>query len=307
LLSLYLFYLREDFILMMSMTGQGHATGLLGTASIEVDVRSVNNRFLKVSSRISDRLSSLEGSLESIIREYVGRGTVQLNIRLAGEYRADQYRLNSVAIEAYARQANSIAEKLGLSQDLSIGHLLQLPGVVDEGTIGDDDSELQALGKEVVRQALTELNRMREQEGQAMGVELSTSLAELRKRASVVLERAPLVVEDYRIRLHTKVDKALQGLGVALEPSDILREVQLFADKCDIREELVRLESHFNQFENACKDKASQGRKLDFLVQELNREINTIGSKANDAVITEQVVNMKTTLEQIRELVQNIE
>ncbi len=292
---------------MMSMTGQGHATGILGTTSIEVDVRSVNNRFLKVSSRVSDRLSSLEGPLESMVREFLGRGTVQVNIRIAGEHKADEYRLNSVAIEAYARQAIQIAEKLGLSKSLSIGELLQLPGVVDEGTLETDDSELQTLAKDVLRQALTELNRMRQQEGNAMSVELDTSLADLRRRAAAVSERAPIVVDDYRNRLHLKIDKALQGLGVALEPSDILREVQLFADKCDIREELVRLDSHFSQFEKACRDKASQGRKLDFLVQELNREINTIGSKANDAVITEQVVNMKTTLEQIRELVQNIE
>ena len=123
--------------------------------------------------------------------------------------------------------------------------MLQLPGVVDEGTIDDEDSDLLTLAKEVLRQALIELNRMREQEGQAMGTELSKSLEELRKRASLVLERAPMVIEDYRNRLHSKIEKALQGLGVALEPSDVLREVQIFADRCDIREELVRLESHF--------------------------------------------------------------
>ncbi len=292
---------------MMSMTGQGHATGLLGTTSIEVDVRSVNNRFLKVSSKISDRLSSLESSIESLVREFVGRGTVQISVRMTGKPQADEYRLNSVAIEAYARQAIGIAESLGLSQEISIGHLLQLPGVVDEGAVDVEDSDLQALAKEVLRQALIELNRMRKQEGLAMGIELSKSLAELRKRASTVFERAPMVIDEYRNRLHSKIEKALQGLGVALEPSDVIREVQVFADRCDIREELVRLDSHFNQFEKACVEKTSQGRKLDFLVQELNREINTIGSKANDATISEQVVSMKTTLEQIRELIQNIE
>jgi len=292
---------------MMSMTGQGHATGLLGTTSIEVDVRSVNNRFLKVSSKVSDRLSSLEGSIESLVREFVGRGTIQINVRMTGKPQTDEYRLNSVAIEAYARQAIGIAENLGLSPDISIGHLLQLPGVVDDGAVEEEDSDLQSLGKEVLQQALIELNRMREQEGQAMGVELDQSLSELRKRAATVFERAPMVIDEYRNRLHAKIEKALLGLGVALEPSDILREVQVFADRCDIREELVRLDSHFNQFDKACHEKTSQGRKLDFLVQELNREINTIGSKANDAAISEQVVNMKTTLEQIRELIQNIE
>ncbi len=292
---------------MMSMTGQGHATGLLGKTSIEVDVRSVNNRFLKVSSRVSERLSSLENAIESLIREFVGRGTVQVNVRLSGEPKADEYRLNDVAIEAYARQATAIAERLGLSDKISIGHLLQLPGVVDGGAIVEEDSDLLAIAKEVLKKALIELNLMRQQEGQSMGAELNKSLVELRKCTSLVFERAPMVIDDYRNRLHVKIEKALQGLGVALEPSDVLREVQVFADRCDIREELVRLESHFSQFEKACQDKTSQGRKLDFLVQELNREINTIGSKANDAGISEQVVSMKTTLEQVRELIQNIE
>ncbi len=289
------------------MTGQGHATGLLGKTSIEVDVRSVNNRFLKLSNRISDRLQNLEGSIESIVREYVRRGTVQVNVRLTGEPQSDEYRLNSIAIESYARQALAIAERLNLSMDINIGHLLQLPGVVDENKIDVEDSDLQALAKEILQQALAEMNRMREHEGKAMGSELIKSIDELRTRAAVVTERAPLVVEEYRNRLHAKIEKALQGLGATLEPADVLREVQIFADRCDIREELVRLDSHFRQFDKACQEKESQGRKLDFLVQELNREINTIGSKANDAIITEQVVNMKTTLEQVRELIQNIE
>ncbi|MDZ4852109.1 MAG: YicC/YloC family endoribonuclease [Pirellulaceae bacterium] len=293
--------------MLLSMTGQGHARGQLGDLSIDVEVRSVNNRFLKVTSRVGDRLQSLENQIEPLVRELVRRGTVQVSMRVSGAPQSDAYRLNSVAIEAYARQAISIAKQLNLSTDINLSQILLLPGVVDEKKLDVDDAELQSKAKDVLHDALIELNRMRESEGKAMGIELTKSLDELRKRAAVVAERAPSAAEEYGVRLQAKMAKALQSLGASVEPVDLLREVQLYADRCDIREELVRLESHFNLFENASREKESQGRKLDFLVQELNREINTVGSKANDVVITEQVVNMKTTLEQVRELIQNIE
>lgn len=289
------------------MTGQGQARGQLGDLSIDVEVRSVNNRFLKVTSRVADRLQSLENQIEPLVRDLVRRGTVQVSMCVSGAPQSDAYRLNCVAIEAYARQAMSIAKQLNLSTDINVGHILLLPGVVDETKLDGDDAELQSKAKDVLRSALVELNRMREAEGKAMSIELTKSLDELRKRAAIVAERAPSVAEEYGIRLQTKMAKALQSLGTSVEPGDLLREVQLYADRYDIREELVRLDSHFNLFENASREKESQGRKLDFLVQELNREINTVGAKANDVVITEQVVIMKTTLEQVREIIQNIE
>lgn len=293
--------------MLLSMTGQGHATGQLGDTTIEVDVRSVNNRFLKVTSRIGDRLQNFESQIEPIVRELVRRGTVQVTIFLTGKPRTDDYRFNEIAVEAYARQAIAIAERLNLSSSVQIGQLLQLPGVVNDCKQDTDDSELQLVVKDVLRKSLLMMNQMREQEGQSMGNELAKSLEELKARASVVAQRSPMVVEDYQNRLHAKIEKALESFNTALAPIDIFKEVQIFTDRCDVREELVRLESHFKLFNQACQDKVSQGRKLDFLVQELNREINTIGSKANDATITEQVVNMKTTLEQVRELIQNIE
>ncbi len=289
------------------MTGHGQATEHFGDASIQVEVRSVNNRFLKVVPKVSNRLSPLESQLESIVREYVRRGTINVTIRLSGQVSSDDFRLNGLAIEAYATQARDLAVKLKLADSLSIGDLLALPGVVEELVVTEDDTELLAAATATLRKALHSMNTMRSEEGAAMGKELLSNLDELCRRAKIVEEYAPAVIEDYRLRLHTKVEKALQALGESLQPADILREVQIFADKCDIREEIVRLESHCKLFRDACVAKESQGRKLDFLVQELNREVNTIGSKANDATITENVVMMKTIVEQLRELVQNVE
>lgn len=293
--------------MLLSMTGHGQATEHFGDASIQVEVRSVNNRFLKVVPKVSNRLSPLESQLESIVREYVRRGTVNVSIRLSGQVSSDDFRLNGLAIEAYATQARDLADKLKMADSLSIGDLLALPGVVEELVVTEDDTELLATASSTLSKALHSMNTMRSEEGAAMGKELLSNLDELSRRAKIVEEHAPAVIEDYRLRLHTKVEKALQSLGASLQPADILREVQIFADKCDIREEIVRLESHCKLFRDACGAKESQGRKLDFLVQELNREVNTIGSKANDATITENVVMMKTIVEQLRELVQNVE
>jgi len=163
------------------------------------------------------------------------------------------------------------------------------------------------LATQTLRESISMMNRMRAQEGEAMAVELRSGLDKIESYSKVVAEHAPAVVSEYQTRLETRMKQALEGLDIQLDSSVILREAQIFADRSDIREELVRLASHLTLFRQAMDDRESQGRKLDFLVQEINREINTIGSKANDAIITEQVVLMKTTLEQIRELIQNIE
>jgi uncharacterized protein (TIGR00255 family) len=289
------------------MTGHGQATSHFGEATIYIEVRSVNNRFLKVASKISPRLAPLDGRLEAIIREHVRRGTVNMTVRLSGKTSSDDCRLNRAAIASYAEQILDLAGSLQLDAGVSIGQLLMLPGVVDEASSSEDDEPLLEQAAKTVVKSLKSLNHMRELEGQAMKLELLANLVELERLAGSVAERAPNVVEDYRTRLQSRIEKALESLGVNLQPADILREVQLFADKCDIREELVRLESHARLFRDACESKESQGRKLDFLVQELHREVNTIGSKANDATITEQVVSMKTIVEQLREMVQNVE
>ena len=144
-------------------------------------------------------------------------------------------------------------------------------------------------------------------EGESMGVELSRQLENLRAIVNLIEERAPQVVAEYRTRLTTKLTAALAEIGGHLPEGDVVREVLLMADKADIREEIVRLRSHFSQFEQLLGAAESPGRKLDFLIQELFRETNTIGSKANDADVAQRVVDMKTTIEQMRELVQNVE
>jgi uncharacterized protein (TIGR00255 family) len=200
-----------------------------------------------------------------------------------------------------------------LAGSVSLSDLLALPGVVSESLPQRDESPelLQAVSK-ALELSLQELNRMRAREGDSMAREMLGQLTLLAELTDQIEQRAPAVLSEYRERLRTRVATAVAeaisaGDVAPLAEPDLIREVALMSDKADIREEIVRLRSHFAQFEQLIKAKESQGRKLDFLVQEMFREANTIGSKASDAFIAQRVVDVKSTLEQIRELIQNVE
>jgi uncharacterized protein (TIGR00255 family) len=178
---------------------------------------------------------------------------------------------------------------------------------VEADELPDDGDELIVLATRAVEAAADQLNLMRTREGSSMARQLVESISQLRTLSQIIQERAPVIITDYQSRLETKIKKMLLTLGIEYQTVDLLREVQIFADRTDICEELVRLNSHFDQFLTAIEDPESQGRKLDFLIQEVFREINTIGSKGNDSQVAHAVVQMKTVVEQMREIVQNVE
>jgi uncharacterized protein (TIGR00255 family) len=212
-------------------------------------------------------------------------------------------------LESYFHQCTALATKLGAVSDVTVASLLLLPGAVGEG--GGRLSEIdEALGTSVlatVTDAMECLNRMRLAEGESMGLELAQQLVKLREITTLIEQRAPKVIEEYKQRLHGRLAQSLAEIGGQIQETDLVREILLMADKADIREEVVRLRSHFLQFQSLLDDPTSQGRKLDFLIQEVFREVNTIGSKAGDAEIAQRVVDMKSIIEQMRELVQNVE
>lgn len=277
-----------------------------------VEARSVNNRHLKVTLRTGEGLSGLEPEIESVVRNHVRRGTIQLNLVWSGRPSLDLYQIQTPVIESYFQQCKLIAAKTGLGDSVSLSDLLALPGVVASNNLREDSPELLQAATTAVEAALAELNRMRAKEGASMASELRSQLKILAELADAIEQRAPAVLSEYRERLKTRVAtvvaEAIAAGDVApLSEPDLIREVALMSDKADIREEIVRLRSHFGQFEHLLDSKESQGRKLDFLVQEMFRESNTIGSKACDAFIAQRVVDLKSTLEQIRELIQNVE
>lgn len=295
------------------MTGQGQGRRQFGTAEISAEVRAVNNRHLKVQIRTCESLSGLEPQIETLVRKSLRRGSLQLSVQLTGGTLDNRFRIQESVVAGYFAQCQSLATKFGLPYTVTLNDLLSLPGVISERQSGD--SELgQQLSDELVSQVLYTiadslacLNGMRRTEGDSMGLELKRQLDCLADLTSVIERRAPVVVDEYRLRLESRLSKVLADLGTKIQEADLAREVLIMADKADIREEIVRLRSHFAQFESLLNSEESQGRKLDFLIQELLRETNTIGSKAGDAEIAQRVVDIKTIIEQMRELVQNVE
>ncbi|HBE69344.1 MAG TPA: YicC family protein [Planctomycetaceae bacterium] len=291
------------------MTGQGQGQAQCGAQEVCAELRAVNNRHLKIQSRIADSFSGIETQLEAEVKAAVRRGAVQLNVSLVGEDRSDLFQLHDDVIESYHQQAQALAEKLGVPQTVTIGQLLTLPGAIVEskGRTSEVSAELSAAATAAVQEAARSLNAMRCREGQSMATELSKQLDRLLGLLDEIQRRSPCVVEEYRQRLHDRIEAALQDNTTEVNASDLSREVVIMADRCDIREEVVRLRSHIEQFSDMLTSETGQGRKLDFLIQEMVRESNTIGSKANDAEIAQRVVDLKTTIEQMRELVQNVE
>lgn len=287
-----------------SMTGFGEARRQDHQGTVQVEVRAVNNRHLKVLLKISDSHAQMEPAIEALVRERVRRGTIQLHVRIERPRRPEDYRLNFVALESYRRQLAGLSE--GAAVDL--GPLLLLPGVVEDRRTTEQDPEHDwPLVAETVATALTALEGSRATEGRAMGVELAALGRGIADLTTVIADRAPEVVLAYQKRLIERVGALLRDQAHAPEPRDVAREVALMADRVDVAEELVRLRAHLIQYQAILDETESAGRKLEFLVQEMGREINTIGSKAADVEISRAVVDAKALLEKIRELVQNVE
>ena len=292
--------------MLLSMTGFGEARLQDERWSVEVEVRTVNNRHLKMSARISEPYGSLEPDLERLVRETIRRGTVQMTLRVERPRRAGDYRLNLEVLASYRDQLRHLQEPSAPPPDLA--SLLALPGVVEERKVATDDphDDWPALAA-VVSEALAKLQATRAEEGWAMAAELLLLGKEIATQLGRISERGPEVVASYQARLVERVQALVQERGVTVEPKDVIREVAILAERADLTEEIVRLRAHLAQYVDVIHEPESSGRKLEFVVQEMGREVNTIGSKANDVEICRGVVEIKGLLEKVRELIQNVE
>lgn len=290
------------------MTGFGEVIEQRGGYAIAVELRTVNNRYFKLNIRTSEGYSSLEPLIESAIRETVKRGTVSCNLRIRHLASAEDFRLNTRVLNQYVDQLQEVAAKRNLDEMIRLEPLASLPGVVEQlSTESLDASKLWPLVEPTLRTAIEQLATMRTAEGEALADDLNDQCATVAACLDVIEGQAPMVSENYRKRIHDRVNEALSSLNVSLEPTDLVREVALYTDRADISEEIVRLRSHLQQFAEAQKLPESAGRKMEFICQEMGRETNTIGSKANDALISLQIVEIKTALERIREQIQNVQ
>lgn len=290
------------------MTGYGDARQQSGDRLVAAEVRTVNNRYLKVNLRCPDAYASIESDIERLVRSRIARGTVNLTLRAETFGQDGRYHVDRNVVIAYWEQMTSLTDHLGLAPPQEIASLLQLPGVITEQGVEELDLQVEwPLIEAAVEAALVQLDSFRRREGESMRRDLAQQCQAIRQQLEVVAARAPLVVVQYRDRLLERVTQLLKDTDVAVSDADLIREVSVFADRCDINEEIMRLTSHLDQFDECLEGEESAGRKLEFLCQEMFREVNTIGSKSNNVDIAHAVVEMKGTVERLREVVQNVE
>lgn len=290
------------------MTGFGEARGQSDGLSVAIEIRTINNRHFKLSLRTTEGYASLEPDVEAVVRQAIRRGTVQVNLRVERQASAEDYRINASVLESYRWQIDMLVGRLGWNDTIGLETLLQLPGSIDEkcrATV--EPREDWPTIEPALREALAAVNKMRTDEGAALLVDLASNGQTVERFLDDIAQRSPDVSASYQERLVQRVNKSLSELNVTVEPTDLLREISLFVDRSDISEEVVRLRSHLQQFADTLQLDESSGRKLEFIAQEMAREANTIGSKANDAEISRFVIEIKSALERIREQIQNVE
>ena len=290
-----------------SMTGFGRGMAAQDGREMTVELKSVNHRYLDLSFRMPRHISFAEDTLRTALNDSLSRGHVDVYVNYRNTRSdAKEVRIDTALLGAYLKSVKAAAAELREENDMTLSNALRLPDVTDIVEADEDDEAVKALTKEAVDKAIAELITARRGEGERLANDLTERLATVDELRGKIETRAPMVVEEYRIKLNERIEAMLGGT-VEVDAQRLATEVALFADKASIDEELVRLKSHTAQARELLSQSEAAGRRLDFVVQEMNREFNTIGPKANDAEIAKLVILGKAELEKIREQVQNIE
>ena len=289
-----------------SMTGYGKGDEISEQGGFTVEIRSVNHRYGEVSVRLPRAFLSQENEIKRLVSSTLKRGKIDVSVQWDEAAGVDSLpQLNQELAKGYYEVFSRLSRDLGMLDEVPLGLILAQKGVLrDSGQTIDETGLLPQLIA-AVRAALNAIEAMRVREGEALAEDLLARRQQIAEWVGQIRERTPLMVAEYRQKLAVRLEQLLGD--VELDPARLAQEVALLADRCDITEELVRLASHFAQFDEALRLKEPVGRKLDFLMQEMNREVNTIGSKANDAAIASLVIQVKAEMEKMREQVQNVE
>lgn len=289
-----------------SMTGYGGAKGAAQGLELSIELKSVNNRFLDTAVRMPRAYLFAEESVKSAVQRHISRGKVDVFITVDASQADDVIvKVNEPLLRGYLETFRQVAENYELVNDATVMSVCRLPDVMTVEKQEADQEAVAAAILEVLEQALTEYDAMRTREGEKLREDISGRVSAIEEMVEIVERESPQTVADYRARLEQKMREVLDGAGV--EESRILTEAAIFADKVAVDEETVRLRSHIAQMREMLDSDKPVGRKLDFLVQEMNRETNTIGSKCQNAEIAHIVVDIKAEIEKIREQVQNLE
>jgi len=288
-----------------SMTGFGSASGQVDGVEYAVEIRSVNNRYFKISMKLPDSFSEAETEIEKLVRTRLERGSVTLSVRMKVADDQAAYRINETVVRRYLEQLRILETDGDPTLRIDLGTLLQLPGCCEPPPLAELVQRTKTGLMALVSQALDDLVEMRAREGEALRDDLLKNCDVLEENLRLAAKRAPQVVADYQQRLAVRVKELVDEGKVRIDEEHLAREVAIFAERCDIAEEIARLTGHLEQFRSAVELDGAVGRKLDFIAQEMLREANTIGSKANDAEIGRACVEIKTGIDRIKEQVQN--
>jgi uncharacterized protein (TIGR00255 family) len=293
---------------MKSMTGYGRGECSKDGFKVTVELSSVNRKQTEISVTLPREMETLEARVRDLINRHVARGrlTVRASLHAGAGQSSARMHLNVPLARAYARELTRLAKQLKLPGPVTLDQLARAPGVLQTDEELAVEEDLWPAVEKALKKALAQMVKMREREGAHLAQDLAQRIAVMRQSAAQIQKHAPTVAARYRQQLLERIKSAgLEAPGA--EDERLLKEVVYFADRSDISEELTRLQSHFQQFEDGRRSKEPVGRMLDFLAQEMNREVNTIGSKANDRLISREVVTLKAELEKFREQAQNVE
>jgi uncharacterized protein (TIGR00255 family) len=292
---------------MKSMTGYGKAMVAGDDFSVSVDLKTVNNRFLDIHLRVGSELASLEPSIKKRITSRLSRGRVDVTVSME---RVAQiaYEINRPLIAGYVNALKQLQQDFNIGGELDINAIARIPGALQPARNGIDDRITIAL-EQALDQALDELEKMREQEGEALKKELRERVQKIEALVPIIENSAAGLADAYRLRLQKRISELLNrgGQVIEIDPVRLAQEVAYLADRSDVSEEMVRLRSHLSQFQEALEASGDAGKMLDFLLQELNREANTTLSKSTDLAIKEAGLAIKAEVEKLREQVQNVE
>ena len=288
------------------MTGFGKGESKSKTGIFTVEIRTVNHRYFDFSVKTPSSLMFLEDKIRELLRKDIKRGKVNLFLshRLSEKDRA-AIELDKKAIDKYKKILEAIKKRTGIKEEIRLSHMLSFPDVIVHEQKDIDMEAVWASVKEAVADAASECNKMREQEGKALYKDFSARLESISGDINNISKLAPSVVTEYKSKLDSRIKDIVKDK--AIDEARLETELALFAKQCDVSEEITRFKSHLGGFRKALEAGEEAGRKLDFILQELNREINTLGAKANDIKISRLVINVKSELEKMREQTQNVE
>ena len=289
---------------MYSMTGYGRADYCENGINLVVELRTVNNRNFDLNTKIPRAFISLEDTIRKTVQEYVRRGRIDLFVTFSDtRENSSNIEINFEKAVGYYNASKVLAEKFSLDNDFTVAMLMKSPDVIVDGA-APDLTEIKDIISEVVKNACLKLNEMRKVEGEKLVLDMLSRMQTIKNLASGIAKRAPFVAEEHKVRLQNRIEEALKD--VKFDETRLLNEVAFYTDKVNIDEELTRLNSHIEQFVEIVKVDG-MGKKLDFLMQEFNRETNTICSKSNDIEVTRLALELKNEIEKVREQVQNLE